>query len=1121
MTADPTDGKQLLIDLLREAAELELCLLNAYLYSACSLRSTPQELAEIEVGEGTAVNVRRAVHFERIRSWKLSILQVAHEEMLHLHYVQCMLRALGADPHFGLPDRDATSGAWRFPAWRSTLSGDDGGPEGVEIPVDPLTPANVGRFVQYEATDALQDIDPFGPDARDLYHRLQAFEQDFRIASVLHGVDSGSARTRIKERLDAIYRTLTPVPRPEAESRSAAFAAPSFPSVEDVRFQSIADLYRRAIQPLYEEAFDLGWVEHDNRDLNNELQDGDVAGQGFLPIGPVHRDKNFDKRADANTADPLRNYRRLSDIIDEIVNEGEGFANFSGRATTFLAEVADAGGAAAYLVDLLADADPATPTRPIVRDGELLRNSHLGRFAVIWAELDDERALASEVGATFDPVRAQVDPTGSRALQAITDELPAQFNACYLVLVAWLSRIYEVRDWAEDAAERGAIEMLASWPLMSMSIRPMLELASLFPIDRTALFRTDAEHLPDLPLHARQLAALWSAPDRDPSIDERMDHHALRALEGVAQWCEEQHQIVTSIPGLDPHTRELIRSRLAELTHLSTFKAQFPYRVAGGYSDRMPDLTYQQGEPGADRFEEVPMPSTGEPPRWKETALLKLRFAGWGLVQLATDPDPPSDEAGCSGTHQLHAADGDRRFDKAVVWQVTDPERTIVRDHVDLPPIGVTCLEAAVVVTGDHAAAGYLPVLELSSQGPIETDGIQNRVEVRGLNPVVTRSGTDLTGGPYGIDLRAKGSARPFLNGFNHLVSQDGEAIDPFILAVVSNATGTPEVLVEREIFNDGTAFAAMTPLEQLQTSRRPVGFEQVDSMPPWAEVVLPERSPTSTPPAFATGYLRRRAGVLIEALDPALQDASTQAQVDDAISLAERARLVAVPRGTTWVWLQFLLHYGHTVSGESSLDPGLDPMLADVLAGTGLTAAVRNEHDRDKPNSRWFIDYTLGVMDTDSLRNVVYGDLYVPLRLSAAGAVTLGDTFTFPAGVERWLTAIGCRFDQPFWSSDYVVEGTTRTLRIDERRTQIETLVAQRPDGYDYEIAGLPGAAIARASITVNGDDSSTTLTWTVTAEPSAGVTTSVAHVAAIAGQMRSALELAATPVTGSRRPR
>jgi hypothetical protein len=41
------EARKLLIDILHEAAQLEHCLLVSYLYTACSLRSTPQEFATV------------------------------------------------------------------------------------------------------------------------------------------------------------------------------------------------------------------------------------------------------------------------------------------------------------------------------------------------------------------------------------------------------------------------------------------------------------------------------------------------------------------------------------------------------------------------------------------------------------------------------------------------------------------------------------------------------------------------------------------------------------------------------------------------------------------------------------------------------------------------------------------------------------------------------------------------------------------------------------------------------------------------------------------------------------------------------------------------------------------
>ena len=46
-------------------------------------------------------------------------LSITHEEMMHLHYVQCLLRALGEPADFTLPERSAGSDNWRFEGWRA------------------------------------------------------------------------------------------------------------------------------------------------------------------------------------------------------------------------------------------------------------------------------------------------------------------------------------------------------------------------------------------------------------------------------------------------------------------------------------------------------------------------------------------------------------------------------------------------------------------------------------------------------------------------------------------------------------------------------------------------------------------------------------------------------------------------------------------------------------------------------------------------------------------------------------------------------------------------------------------------------------------------------------------
>src|SRR5947209_882695 len=238
---------RLLVGLLHEAAQLEHCLLCSYLYAGCSLKSFPEEFATLPDGRE---NRRRAIQYERVRAWKQAILEVATEEMLHLHYVQCLLRALGERPYFELPERDST-GNWFFGNWQTRV-GSPGPDVGTEVPVAPVTPGNLRRLVLYESTDAMQDKGLFGPEAMDLFRRLHAFEVELLLESVLYDVSDDSVREALKAKLHHLYDELTP-----GEPRAvAAAAAAADVDVGDFNFQSIADLYNKGILPLYQEAFD-------------------------------------------------------------------------------------------------------------------------------------------------------------------------------------------------------------------------------------------------------------------------------------------------------------------------------------------------------------------------------------------------------------------------------------------------------------------------------------------------------------------------------------------------------------------------------------------------------------------------------------------------------------------------------------------------------------------------------------------------------------------------------------------------------------------------------------------------------------------------------------------------
>jgi hypothetical protein len=645
MESDPVADGDPLVELLHQAAQLEHCLLDSYLYAACSLKTLPSEFAVLPDGRE---NRRRAIQFERVRAWKQAIMEVAREEMLHLHLVQSLIRALGAPPYFQLPPRDARTGNWVFGNWTAHAGSNPPEQGGTQVPVDRVTPANVKRFVLYESTDALQDDDPFGPHAMALFEQLRGLELDYLLESVLYDVEDKTQRDQLKSKLTDLYENLPPA---EAPRRLMALLAVNVveTAAADVTFQSIADLYKKQILPLYQEAFKSCRVGNNLAQVG-ELADKNYAAEGFLPVQPVYRDKNFQLRDDANTGEPLYNVKRLEDIIDEIVEEGEGLQKFVEGAKTLLDKV-DEIGTRKYIAELRADQaayDSKTnrQTPAWLDECQRIRTSHLYRFAVTMMDLKHEIELANEAGTTFDPSRTP-QPSGVHPeIDALTTSLPAQFNSAYLCLVMWLGRMYELKTWEDDRRRRMGIEMLAAWPMMSIAIRPFVELAGFLSVDPRTLFELSEQALPADPPDARELFALWTATERSQEINDQMDQLALKTLTSVATWAGQQEAAIAAVTGVEPEIIRAMTLRLSSLATLDEFEKQFPYREHGGYSNRLPDKAFLFTHPDGEKYEE----DGAQNELFDKTFVLRVRFSGRSLVQLSTDPDPPTDEAGCSGT---------------------------------------------------------------------------------------------------------------------------------------------------------------------------------------------------------------------------------------------------------------------------------------------------------------------------------------------------------------------------------------------------------------------------------------------------------------------------------------
>jgi hypothetical protein len=531
----------------------------------------------------------------------------------------------------------------------------------------------------------------------------------------------------------------------------------------------------------------------------------------------------------------------------------------------------------------------------------------------------------------------------------------------------------------------------------------------------------------------------------------------------------------------------------------------------------MPDVTYQQAHADSGRFEENPATQNAI----FDGFVLRFRFAGWGRAQLSTDPDPSMDEAGCTGTHMLHAADGDLVFDRALVWQPTQPATTFTREPADkLPALGINGLDISLLIASTPATAGYMPLSVMQSTGAVETSGVQQDCTVVGLNPVLSPCG-DARG--LRFELLAKDGIRPFFNGMNHIISQDGEPIDPFVFCVSaispSTAAAQPETLFAREVYNEGLTILQMHPLQRLESSRQPCGFDSVGNIPGWALTALtPEEQALMADPAFPASYLTRRCQDLIGPLAEALAAGpGTQAGVDRIVSCAERMALLGDPRPTTAAWLTCILHYGHTLSGNLTVGRGDNPVLDAIATTCGLSLRPATADNRTKPNARWLVTYTHGMMDTDALSDFIYGELYVPLVPSGAEKpIHFRYRWALPGAALASVLAYACRFAAPFWRT-YQIAGDQRSYRASDGSAITESLETAHENGYTYTVEGYP-ADDYRCSFSVSADASNAVqLEWALSfscANPG-NITRVAGAAAADAASMLAALTSHFTPIT------
>ena len=142
-TSIVVQDREELILLLCEAAEFEHAVMCTYLYAMWSLkRDTDEGVSKKEL--------------EAIERWRMSLRQVAREEMLHLCLVNNLLAALGAAPHLWKPEFPVRPG--HFPA-------------DVIMQLKPFSVEALDHFLYIERPEGLDISDGKGFDHAHHYHR--------------------------------------------------------------------------------------------------------------------------------------------------------------------------------------------------------------------------------------------------------------------------------------------------------------------------------------------------------------------------------------------------------------------------------------------------------------------------------------------------------------------------------------------------------------------------------------------------------------------------------------------------------------------------------------------------------------------------------------------------------------------------------------------------------------------------------------------------------------------------------------------------------------------------------------------------------------------------------------
>jgi Ferritin-like len=302
--------------------------------------------------------------------------------------------------------------------------------------------------------------------------------------------------------------------------------------------------------------------------------------------------------------------------------------------------------------------------------------------------------------------------------------------------------------------------------------------------------------------------------------------------------------------------------------------------------------------------------------------ILEIKFEGWFQARLASDPDGANEKRGITGNN--FAVGDEPDLDRVIHFQSKD---AITRSHC--PQIGVTVTSAQII------------------SAPI------------GLRNIVKDVSSFIGAAVNLLD-------NPKFEGRNHMVSDDGEPIDPFVLQIESK----DGIRLTRAVIGNGE-INEMTPAQRAGCGRYVIGGgASIDAISLYLTKIGKYKTPHE--------YLHERIRLLNEDLlkmPPEHKLCSESEAIKFRLKCLEEARLssigVPMPGGVRWSRYFFFVDYLHTISAK----PGI------FLNGIDLGFKFREGSPQDI-RAKWLIDYHMGFFDSDALSAYTYGTLQIPINL-------------------------------------------------------------------------------------------------------------------------------------------